>query len=115
IYFNVDNQSIQLKPTNPSPNASRKTLTDALKLMSTPFDYDTVPGLVLGFAQAKMPIFTHNLEMIVRRLSLTGRIDVLLKMLDQSEYNHVKLNRKALREAMRGFTGQNNHPDQIVA
>ena len=73
-------------------------------MMNVPSDFDAIPGLVLGYTQGGLKLLDKHIAMAVRRAGLTGRADVLPKILEQAEYNKILIPIPIAREGFRGFT-----------
>ena len=80
--------------------------------MKFPTDFDAVPELVRGFAQAEVPLKWDQLEMAVRKAVFKGRGDILFKILEETQWNGVRATRIMYREAMKGFLLQASIPDR---
>ncbi|KAF8430158.1 hypothetical protein EV426DRAFT_580123 [Tirmania nivea] len=104
IYFPIGSQTVQLTPKLVTHHFPRKMFTKALQMMNDPKDFDAVPGLVLGYTQGGLELLDKHLAMAVRRAGLTGRADVLLRILEQAQYNNILISAEIAREGFRGFT-----------
>lgn len=113
LYFPIGNEVVQLEAkSNGHSPVSRTKFFHAVSLMKFPSDFDAVPDLVRGFAQAGVPLKWDQLEMAVRKAALKGRGDILFKILEEAEWNGVRASRMMYREAMKGFLLQASIPDR---
>ncbi|RPB20055.1 hypothetical protein L211DRAFT_767628, partial [Terfezia boudieri ATCC MYA-4762] len=103
IYFPIGNQTVQLTPKLVHHNFPRKMFTKAVHLMKVPSDFDAIPELVLGYTQSGSKLLDKNICMAVRRAGITGRADVLIKILEQAEHNKIHIPMSIAREGFRGF------------
>jgi len=73
-------------------------------MMTEPSDFDALPGLVLGFTQSGQNLQEKHIAMAVRKAGFVGRTDVLLRILEQAEFNKIRIPAPIAREGFRGFT-----------
>ncbi|RPB23711.1 hypothetical protein L211DRAFT_849354 [Terfezia boudieri ATCC MYA-4762] len=71
--------------------------------MNVPSDFDAIPELVLGYTLGGLKLLDKHIAMAVRRAGLTGRADVLTKILEQAEHNKIHIPMSIAREGFRGF------------
>ncbi|KAF8424220.1 hypothetical protein BGX38DRAFT_537675 [Terfezia claveryi] len=72
-------------------------------MMNVPSDFDAIPGLVLGYTQSGSKLLNKNISLAVRRAGLTGRADVLNRILEQAKHNEIHIPMSIAREGFRGF------------
>ena len=114
LYFPTGNEVVKLEPkrTNGRFPVSRTKFFHAVNMMKFPSDFDAIPDLVRGFAQASVPLKWDQLEMAVRNAAFKGRGDILFKILEDARWNGVRASRVMYREAMKGFLLQARIPDR---
>jgi len=112
LTVDVSGVPVTLKPKMTQTPVPVKLFTRALGLMQKPSDLDAIPGLVLGFAQAKRRIKEEQAEKLARLCNAHGRTDILMKLAHGAGDNGFLFTRPAAREFIRGLRMVGMLPDK---
>ncbi|KAK6339364.1 hypothetical protein TWF718_008784 [Orbilia javanica] len=80
LTITLNGQTLPLRPLKNRTLHGSKTLTDVLNLISSPSEYDVLPGLVQGFGSSKIDIDPGQWRNLIRQCGLAGRPGVAIKI-----------------------------------